>query len=151
VGSDLSTAQQLDRGSTEAADQNTEAYAIMSLAGGAAKKAAPGITVLYGRSQERIPGTPASTLAEIFMLACTTFKVDAASHTLRHKKKDLDLTLPLRLANLPAGAVAELCELDAAEAAARTVQVKLHELECIQLCPACISYLVRPRVLVISH
>jgi hypothetical protein len=55
--------------------------------------------------------------------ACAAFKVDAALHALRYKKKDLDLTLPLRLANMPAGAIAELCELDAKEAAARTVQV----------------------------
>jgi hypothetical protein len=79
--------------------------------------------VEYGRSRKVIPGTPANTLAEIFLQACAAFKVDAALHALRYKKKDLDLTLPLRLANMPAGAIAELCELDAKEAAARTVQV----------------------------
>eukprot|EP00802_Teleaulax_amphioxeia_P003577 Tamp_03580.p2 GENE.Tamp_03580~~Tamp_03580.p2 ORF type:complete len:517 (-),score=123.72 Tamp_03580:2015-3565(-) len=83
------------------------------------------LTVEFGRSKKAIPGTPASTLAEVFLQACATFKVEPASHALRYKKKDLDLTLPLRLANLPAGAVAELCELDATEAAARTVQVTL--------------------------
>ena len=82
------------------------------------------LAVELGRSKKAIPGTPASTLAEVFLQACATFKVEPASHALRYKKKDLDLTLPLRLANLPAGAVAELCELDATEAAARTVQVR---------------------------
>jgi hypothetical protein len=43
----------------------------------------------------------------------------------RYKKKDLDLTLPFRLANLPNGAAAELVELPLNEAAARMVSVAL--------------------------
>jgi len=81
------------------------------------------LTVENRGVKKAIPATPASTLAQIFMQACTTFKVDAGTHALRHKKKDLDLTLPLRLANLPSGAVAELCELDPSESAKRIVQV----------------------------
>ena len=73
--------------------------------------------------KKSIPGTPSTTLAEIFVQSCSVFKLDPARHALRHKKKDLELTLPLRLANLPSGAVAELCELDEKEVAARTVQV----------------------------
>ena len=75
-----------------------------------------------------VPGAPSTTLAEIFLQACSVHKVDPGMYALRHKKKDLDLTLVLRLANLPAGAVAELCELDAAEAAARQVQVILYSI-----------------------
>jgi len=81
------------------------------------------LTVENRGVKKAIPATPASTLAQIFMQACATFKVDADTHALRHKKKDLDLTLPLRLANLPSGAVAELCELDPSESAKRIVQV----------------------------
>jgi hypothetical protein len=45
--------------------------------------------------------------------------------TCSYKKKDLDLTLSVRLSNLPNGATAELCELTAEGAAARTVSVAL--------------------------
>eukprot|EP00961_Rhodomonas_salina_P131717 1772877-Rhodomonas_salina.1 len=73
------------------------------------------------------PGTPNETLAEILKKACEHFKVDAASHVLRHKKKDLDLTLSIRFANLPAGAVVELCELNEAAAKKRLVLVALQQ------------------------
>ena len=86
------------------------------------------LTVEYSGKKKALPGTPASALAEIFMQACDAFRCDPSSHTLRYKKKALDLTLPLRLANLPAGCVAELCEIDAKEGAARTVQVVLQQM-----------------------
>jgi len=86
------------------------------------------LTVEYGGKKKAIPGTPASVLAEIFMQACDAFVVDPSLHTLRYKKKALDLTLPMRLANLPAGSVVEMCEIDAKEAAARTVQVVLQRM-----------------------
>lgn len=86
------------------------------------------LTVEYSGKKKALPGTPASTLAEIFMQACEAFCCDPSSHTLRYKKKALDLTLPLRLANLPAGCVAELSEIDAKEAATRTVQVVLQRM-----------------------
>ena len=86
------------------------------------------LTVEYSGKKKALPGTPASALAEIFMQACDAFRCDPSSHTLRYKKKALDLTLPLRLANLPAGCVAELCEIDSKEAAARTVQVVLQQM-----------------------
>ena len=38
------------------------------------------LTVEFGRSKKAIPGTPASTLAEVFLQACATFKVEPASH-----------------------------------------------------------------------
>ena len=85
------------------------------------------LTVEHRGAKKAIPGTPATSLADIFMQACAAFKVDAAVHALRHKKRELDLTLPLRLANLPAGSVAELCELDAIDAAKRTVTVALQQ------------------------
>ena len=52
-------------------------------------------------------------------------KVDPARHVLRHKKKDLDLTLSVRFANLPAGALLELAKIDEATAAARKVNIAL--------------------------
>jgi tether containing UBX domain for GLUT4 len=78
-----------------------------------------------GSGKKAISATPVTKLAEVFVDACEKFKVQPECHALRYKKKDLDLTLPLRLANLPAGAVTELCELDASEAAKRVVQVSL--------------------------
>jgi hypothetical protein len=38
--------------------------------------------------------------------------MDPCTHVLRHKKKDVDLTLPFRLANLSNNATLELVELD---------------------------------------
>lgn len=48
------------------------------------------------------------------MQACREMKMDPFTHVLRHKKKDMDLTLPFRLANLSNNATVELVELDAA-------------------------------------
>jgi hypothetical protein len=46
--------------------------------------------------------------------ACKEMKMEPCTHVLRHKKKDVDLTLPFRLANLSNNATLELVELDSA-------------------------------------
>ena len=46
-------------------------------------------------------------------------------HILRHKKKEIDLALPLRLANLPNNATLELYELESSAASKRVVSVSL--------------------------
>lgn len=50
---------------------------------------------------------------------------DSSLHILRHKKKEVDLSVPLRFANLPNNATLELYEMDRATAAKRLVSVSL--------------------------
>lgn len=51
-------------------------------------------------------------------------------HILRHKKKEIDLALSLRLANLPNNATLELYELDGTAASKRVVSVSLQTGDC---------------------
>jgi hypothetical protein len=57
--------------------------------------------------------------------ACKDIAVDPSVHILRYKKKEIDLALPLRLANLPNNATLELYELESSAASKRVVSVSL--------------------------
>mmetsp|Transcript_82972 Transcript_82972/g.222563 ORF Transcript_82972/g.222563 Transcript_82972/m.222563 type:complete len:267 (-) Transcript_82972:754-1554(-) len=83
------------------------------------------ITVERGSDKKVIPTTPGMSLAEVMISACSHFRTDPNRSVLRHKKKDLDLTLSVRLSNLPNGCSVELCELSSEAAATRTVAVTL--------------------------
>ncbi|EKX51590.1 hypothetical protein GUITHDRAFT_102851 [Guillardia theta CCMP2712] len=88
------------------------------------------VNVEFNLKKKAIPATPATQLVEVLVKACEEFKQDPSSHCLRHKKKcvlsgELDLALPLRLANLPNGASLDLQPLTEQEQKARVVSVTL--------------------------
>ncbi|KAI9765852.1 MAG: hypothetical protein M1840_007134 [Geoglossum simile] len=55
--------------------------------------------------------TPARFLSDVLKEACTKLGLDAGQYTLKHNKKKLDLSCPIRLSGLPSGAKLELTQI----------------------------------------
>ncbi|KAH0542250.1 hypothetical protein FGG08_003372 [Glutinoglossum americanum] len=55
--------------------------------------------------------TPSRFLSDILKEACTKLGLEAGQYTLKHSKKQLDLSCPIRLSGLPSGAKLELVQI----------------------------------------
>jgi len=66
------------------------------------------VTVTYKGYRETIKTTPALTLQTILEQVCKKFKINQDNYILAYKNKPVDLALPMRLSNLPAGAKLDL-------------------------------------------
>ncbi|KAL7275481.1 hypothetical protein RUND412_001566 [Rhizina undulata] len=69
---------------------------------------ASNVVVLYGQRRATIKTTPGKLLSEVRTEACTKFGLDYHSFTLKRNSNTLDLSLSIRLLNLPPGAKLEL-------------------------------------------
>ncbi|OJJ44689.1 hypothetical protein ASPZODRAFT_153586 [Penicilliopsis zonata CBS 506.65] len=72
--------------------------------------------------------TPAKYLADILQESCTKLGLDAGQYGLKHKSKQLDLSLSIRLSGLSSGAKLELVQLSRSPAVV-TIALQLPESE----------------------
>ena len=80
----------------------------------------------------KIPTTPGKQLTDVLQEACVKLKYNPASHGLKYKNKQLDLSIPFRLSGLVSGAQLEIVQV-ARSAGVVTVALQLPESEANQV------------------
>eukprot|EP00898_Chlorokybus_atmophyticus_P008569 jgi/Chlat1/8713/Chrsp89S08086 len=105
------------------------------------------LTVVNGSKSVVVKATPNTQLMAVVEEACRKLKFDPNHHGLQFGRKELDLSIPLRYANLPAGAKLELvprtCSADAGIVRVGLQLSTGEQLSCQSPCAASVFELLR--------